>query len=120
MTPSEALTTTNPYALSSAQGEQPSIRTALARLAPFMAGEYGRLTVAFVATIVASATGLLGPVIIARVVDVNIRSGDFAGVLRWAALLLGLYAIGLVATYVQTLQMGKVGRFVLFNLRNGL
>ena len=27
---------------------------------------------------------------------------------------------GLIATYVQTLQMGKVGRYVLFNLRNAL
>jgi len=32
--------------------------------------------------------------------------------------LLVAYLTGLVATYVQTLQMGRVGRFVLFNLRN--
>src|SRR5215510_6148376 len=58
--------------------------------------------------------------IIARVVDVYIRGRDFAGVLRWSTLLLALYIVGLVATYVQTLLMGKVGRYVLFNLRNGL
>jgi len=120
MTPSEVPTTTNPYALSNAPGETPSFRVALARLKPFMVGEYGRLGIAVASTIVSSITGLLGPVIIARVVDGYIRSGDFAGVLRWSALLLGLYLIGLVATYVQTLLMGKVGRHVLFNLRNGL
>lgn len=121
MSRSEAPTTTNPYALSSVRVEkQPSLGTALARLAPFMGGEHRRLALALVATVVASTTGLLAPVIIARVVDVSIRSGDFAGVLRWSALLLGLYLIGLVATYAQTLLMGKVGRFVLFNLRNGL
>ena len=120
MTPSEAPTTTNPYALSNAPAETPSFRVALVRLKPFMAGEYGRLGIAVASTIVSSVTGLLGPVIIARVVDGYIRSGDFAGVLRWSALLLGLYTIGLVTTYLQTLLMGKVGRYVLFNLRNGL
>src|SRR5678815_3707471 len=49
-----------------------------------------------------------------------IRNRDFAGVLQAAALLLAAYVAGLVATYVQTLQMGTVGRYVLFNLRNAL
>jgi len=120
MSPSEALTTTNPYQLSSAQAEQPSLLAAWARLKPFMAGEYSRLGVALFATIISSTTGLLGPMIIARVVDVSIRNGDFAGVLRWSGLLLILFIVGLIATYVQTLLMGKVGRYVLFNLRNGL
>lgn len=120
MTLSEAPTTTNPYALSNAPAETPSFRVALARLRPFMVGEYGRLGMAVGSTIVSSITGLLGPVIIARVVDGYIRNGNFTGVLRWSALLLGLYIIGLIATYVQTLLMGKVGRHVLFNLRNGL
>src|SRR6185503_12656976 len=34
--------------------------------------------------------------------------------------LLFAYLTGLVATYVQAQQMGRVGRFVLFNLRNTL
>ena len=37
-----------------------------------------------------------------------------------AGVLLAAYLTGLVATYVQTQQMGRVGRFVLFNLRNAL
>jgi ATP-binding cassette subfamily B protein len=120
MSPSEARTTTNPYALSNAPAETPTFRVALTRLRPFMAGEYRRLWIALGCTIVSSITGLLGPAIIARVVDVAIRDRDFGGVLRWASLLLGLYIVGLMTTYVQTLLMGKVGRYVLFNLRNGL
>jgi ATP-binding cassette, subfamily B, bacterial len=120
MTLSEAPTTTNPYALSKAPAETPSFRVALLRLKPFMVGEHGRLGIALASTIVSSTTGLLGPMIITRVVDVSIRGRDFAGVLRWSTLLLALYIVGLVATYVQTLLMGKVGRYVLFNLRNGL
>ena len=64
--------------------------------------------------------GLLGPMIIGRTVDRYIRTRDFRGVLISAAMLLLAYLIGLVATYVQTQQMGRVGRYVLFNLRNTL
>src|SRR5258706_4805500 len=111
MTPSEALATTNPYALSRAKpgggfGEsaqpRPSLRAALRRLAPVMRGERRRLGVAFVSTLVASAAGLVAPVIIGRVVDIYIRNRDFGGVLRWAGLLLLAYIAGLIATYVQT------------------
>ncbi|MEQ1869217.1 MAG: ABC transporter ATP-binding protein [Vicinamibacterales bacterium] len=121
MTPSAAPATTNPYTLSSARGQQDAgILEALQRLAPLMAGERRRLTIAFVATLVASGSALVAPVIISRAVDTYIRNRDFPGVLQQAGLLLLSYLAGLVATYVQTLQMGKVGRYVLFNLRNAL
>jgi ATP-binding cassette, subfamily B, bacterial len=85
-----------------------------------MAGERRSVVAAFVATIVASCASLVAPIIIGRTVDVYIGTRDFAGVLRSAALLLVAYLAGLVATYVQTQQMGSVGRRVLFNLRNAL
>jgi ATP-binding cassette subfamily B protein len=121
MTPSEAPATTNPYRLSGAQGQQSvSILSALKRLAPALADQHRSLVFAFIATIVASITALIGPWLIGRTVDTYIRSGDFAGVLRLSGLLLLAYLAGLVATYVQTQQMGRVGRYVLFNLRNAL
>jgi ATP-binding cassette, subfamily B, bacterial len=122
MTPSEAPAITNPYRLSGAQEGQPgsSILGALARLVPLMRGERRHVIAAFVATIVAASASLAAPVIIARTVDRYIAHGDFAGVLRSAAVLLLAYLAGLTATYVQTEQMGTVGRQVLFNLRNAL
>ena len=57
---------------------------------------------------------------IGRAVDTYMRYRDFAGVLQSAAILLAAYVAGFVATYVQTQQMGTVGRQVLFNLRNAL
>jgi ATP-binding cassette subfamily B protein len=122
MTRNEAPATTNPYTLSSAKGEARGVtlRAALMRLAPLMAGERQRVIVAFVSTLVASGTALMAPVIIGRAVDTYIQHRDFAGVLRSAAILLAAYVAGLIATYVQTLQMGTVGRQVLFNLRNAL
>jgi ATP-binding cassette, subfamily B, bacterial len=112
----------NQYRLSTSD---PSARSApvvvaLRRLAPVMADQKPRIVAAFIATLVASGASLIGPYLIGRTVDVHIRSGDFAGVLRSAALLLMAYLAGLVATYVQTQQMGVVGRQVLFNLRNAI
>jgi len=87
---------------------------------PVIADQRQSLVAAFIATIVASATALVAPIIIGRTVDTYIRNRDFNGVLRSAATLLLAYLAGLVATYVQTQQMGSVGRRVLFNLRNAL
>jgi ABC-type multidrug transport system fused ATPase/permease subunit len=92
--------------------------TALRRLAPLLDDQRGRLAAAFVATIVSSFMGLLGPAIIGRTVDRDIRGGDMRGVVLSAGLLLLAYLTGLAATYVQAQQMGRVGRFLLFKLRN--
>ena len=122
MTPSEAPVTTNPYALGRrpAHESAATVWVALRRLALLMLGERGRIALAFGATMVSSGASLVAPVIIARAVDVHMSRGDFGGVLRSAFVLLGAYLTGLVAAYVQTRQMGTVGRQVLFNLRNAL
>jgi ATP-binding cassette subfamily B protein len=96
------------------------VLAALKKLAPLLADQRQRLAAAFAATIVSAAMGLLGPVIIGRTVDTYIRGRDFHGVLVSAGLLLAAYLVGLVATYVQAQQMGRVGRYLLFNLRNTL
>ena len=119
MSPSEAPAITSPYRLSTAQGvASASVPTALRRLVPVLADQQRSVVIAFAATVVSAVMGLLGPLLIARAVDRYIRLRDFRGVLLSAGLLLIAYLIGLVATYVQTQQMGRVGRFVLFNLRN--
>ncbi len=111
----------NPYRLSSGTSQgTPSVMAALRRLTPVMDGQQRSMIAAFVATLVASAASLVAPWLIGRTVDRYIRTGDFGGVLRSAGLLLVAYVIGLAATYVQTLQMGMVGRRVLFNLRNAI
>ena len=124
MTRNEAPATTNYYALSSPAGQQAAstatLGQALKRIAPLMADEKRTVAMAAVAMLTSSVCGLLGPVIIGRVVDNEVRRGDFAGVLRWAAILLAIYLVGLVATYAQTIQMGRVGRQMLYKLRNAI
>ena len=122
MTPNEAPATTNYYALSSPAGEErkATLGAALKRLVPLMADEKRNVAIAVCAMLTGSLCGLLGPVIIGRAVDTDVRLGHFSGVLRWAAILLGIYLVGLVASYVQTQTMGRVGRQVLYKLRNAI
>ena len=80
----------------------------------------GSLRQQFVAMLITNGSSLLGPVIVAHTVDTDIRNGNFRGVIVFAALLLGVYLCGLLASYFQTLAMGTVGRTVLFKLRNAL
>jgi ATP-binding cassette subfamily B protein len=121
MTRSAAPVTTT-YTLN--KGDQPSqklsIISALRRLAPLLRDEKRTVALAAIAMLATNGAGLLGPVIIARTVDRYIQGGNFQGVLASAALLLGIYLVGLLASYYQTLAMGTVGRTVLFNLRNAL
>jgi ATP-binding cassette subfamily B protein len=122
MTPSEAPAATNPYALGKHVEHEAAVGVldAFRRLWPLMARESRRVVVATMATVVSASATLLAPFVMARAIDLYIAEGDFAGVLRLAGLLLAAYAVGLVAAYLQTQQMGTVGRQVLFNLRNAL
>jgi len=120
MTRNEAPATTNYYALSKpTRGERPaSLGSAIKRLVPLMADEKRNAAVAFGAMLLSSVAGLLGPAIIGHTVDNYVQRGNFPGVLEWAAVLLAVYLAGLAATYVQTQTMGRIGRQVLFKLRN--
>ena len=61
------------------------------------------------------------PVIIGRAVDIYIRNGDFAGVLRSAALLLAVYrGRARSPPTSRRSRWARVGRRVLFKLRNAL
>ena len=106
------------------KGDKPqqsaAIGTALKRLAPLLTDEKRLVISAFFAMLVANGSSLVGPIIISHTVDTYIRNRNFAGVLTFAAILLGVYLCGLFATYFQTLAMCTVGRTVLFKLRNTL
>jgi ATP-binding cassette, subfamily B, bacterial len=103
-----------------ADEREPTIVSAVARLAPLMAGERRAVAIAFAGVIVTSVAALVAPLLISRAIDVDIRNRDVAGLFLTAGLLLLVYLGGLVSTYVQTRTMGAVGRRVLFAVRNAL
>jgi ATP-binding cassette, subfamily B, bacterial len=122
MTPNAVPANTKSYALSSAPAEArpPGIVASLARLLPLLTTERQSVGIAFAAVVASSLAALLVPLIIGHTIDTSIRTGDFGGVLRFAALLLVIFLAAFVTTYVQTKTMGSVGRRVLFALRNTL
>ncbi|MCC6735474.1 MAG: ABC transporter ATP-binding protein [Bauldia sp.] len=97
-----------------------SVRRAIGRLIPLMSSEGWRVAVALGAITLTSAMSLLTPLVISHVVDTYIVAGDYPGVLRWSAILLGFFLVTLGASYVQSRTMGSVGRRILFKLRNTL
>ena len=97
-----------------------SLTDAFASLRPLLSDEKKSLFLALCAIIVNSTANLLGPVIIAHVVDVYIATKNFHGVLMYSGLLAVVYIFGVVASYLQIKIMGGVGRRVLFKLRNAI
>jgi len=97
-----------------------SLRRAFKKLSPLLSGEKKSLAIALSATLIWSAAALLDPMIISWTIDSYIKNKDIHGVLISTAILLGVYAITLAASYIQTITLGGVGRRVLFNLRNAI
>jgi ATP-binding cassette subfamily B protein len=117
-----AASVTDSYTLSTAAHQAPQIGviSGIRKLLPVMEGERSIVLQALIAVIVTSTSGLIGPMIIGRTVDVYIRNKDFQGVLHSALILFFVYLCGLFSSYFQTQRMGAMGRRVLFNLRNAL
>ena len=110
------------YKLNSAnaQEKRESLGQALRRLLPLMADEKRNIIIAFGAILITSAATHASPYIIGQTVDRYIAHGDFGGVIVNSTILIAIYLVALVTSYVQTRTMGGVGRRILFNLRNTL
>jgi ATP-binding cassette subfamily B protein len=100
--------------------EKTSTIAALKKLLELISAERTTLWIALVAILVNSILLLLGPLIVGYTIDAYVRTGDFGGVLKFGALLLGMYLISLVTGYVQTKLMGGVGQRMLYTLRNAI
>ncbi len=100
--------------------EKTSTVAALKKLLELISAERTTLWIALVAILVNSTLLLLGPLIVGYTIDAYVRTRDFGGVLRFGALLLGMYLISLITGYVQTKLMGGVGQRMLYTLRNAI
>ena len=90
------------------------------KLWPLMQDEKKTLAGAFVAILVNSILTLFAPLLMAYVINTYFINKDFHGVLVYSGILLGMYLLALVASYIQTRVMGGIGQRVLFNLRNAV
>ena len=93
---------------------------ALKKLLLMLADERKSLITALVAILINSALMLLGPLLIGHTIDTYVQTGQYHGVLVFSGILLGMYLVALVTSYLQTKLMGGVGQRVLFRLRNDI
>src|SRR5579883_2368825 len=67
-----------------------------------------------------TATNLLGPYLLGEAIDRNILTGDLPGLARVCLLMLGVYALGSLFTYLQSYVMASASQRTVRDLRNDL
>jgi ATP-binding cassette, subfamily B, bacterial len=110
------------YTLETAKGpgKKRSLRESGKKFIPLFATEKKPFIAAVFAIVLSSIATLVAPVVIVRTIDTDIRLKNTHGLLISALIVLAIYVTGSVASYVQVITMGGVGRRVLYHLRNAL
>jgi ATP-binding cassette subfamily B protein len=80
--------------------------------------EKKQLILSLTAILFSSLLNLLGPFLIGYAIDHYVRQGLFNGVLLFSFILLGMYLMAFVSSYLQTQLMGGVAQRAIFKLRN--
>ncbi len=101
-------------------GAKSTLRAGIKRFVPLMTDEKSNVIVALAAMALSAVTGLTGPIIIARSIDTYVRLKDSPKLMLASVVLMGVYLVGIMCSYVQIRTMGGVGRRVLYGLRNQL
>ena len=95
-----------------------STYSALKSLLQLIAHEKKNILVATLFILLNSIINLGGPLIIGYTIDHYVQTKQYHGVLVFSGILLGMYSVGLFASYLQTKLMGSVSQRMLFTLRN--
>ena len=101
-----------------AQQQKVSTLQSLQKLLRLIKEENKNLLLAFLAILANSGLNLLGPFITGYTIDKYVVHKNFRGVLVCSGILLAMYMVAFVASYLQTRLMGGVGQRMLFKLRN--
>lgn len=90
------------------------------KLWQLVGNEKSSLIIALVVIIINSLLNLIAPFLIGDAVDKFVQTHEYPGVIRYAVILLVIFATVLVSGYFQTQLMGQVGQRMLYNLRNAV
>ena len=112
------------YNLNDLQANAPKSSTwsSLGKLLKLIEHERKNLVMALIAILVNSGLNLEGVLIMGRTIDkyIFVKDKNYNGVLVNCSILLSMYLIALVSSYLQTILMGGVGQRMLFTLRNAI
>jgi ATP-binding cassette subfamily B protein len=101
-------------------GKKNSTLASLRKIFAFMNDERKLIFMAFGAMLINAALNLVGPLLIGHTIDTYVVAKQYHGVLVFSGILLGIFIVALVSSYLQTMMMGTVGQRMLFNLRNAV
>ncbi len=106
--------------IASAKEQKKSTLAALKKLIDLIHEEKRTLILATIIILINAGLSLLGPYLIGHTIDTYIQSKQFDGVIRYSAILLGMYMVAFVTNYLQMKMMGGVGIRMLYSLRNAV
>lgn len=86
----------------------------------FLSGEEMKLLSALIAIIFNSLSYIIAPYILGIAIDQTIQKKDLSGIANYSLILICIYFVLFVTTYLQTLIMGRLGQDILYKLRNAL
>jgi ATP-binding cassette subfamily B protein len=98
--------------------EKKSTWAGISNLMKLVVDEKKQLLLSLIAILFSSLLNLLGPFLIGYAIDHYVRKGLFNGVLLFSCILLGMYLLAFVSSYLQTQLMGGVAQRAIFKLRN--
>ncbi|MDM8175500.1 ABC transporter ATP-binding protein [Olivibacter sp. 47] len=104
----------------SGSGKRESSMAAFKGIFGLVMHERGKLILAFLAMLMNSFLNLLSPFFIGYTIDHYVVTKQYPGVLLFSGILLIMYLILLLTSYLQTKLMGGVGQRLLFTLRNAV
>ena len=105
-----------------AKAQKQSTWVSLGKLLNLISHERRNMIMALIAILVNSTLNLLGPLIVGQTIDryIFVPHKNYHGVLVNCGILLAMYLVALVSSYLQTILMGGVGQRMLFTLRNAI
>jgi len=104
----------------SEQAQKTSTLAGVKKLLQLITHEKKNLILALIAILINSTLNLLGWLIIGHTIDKYVETKQYNGVLVSSGILLAMYLVALVTSYLQTKLMGGVGQRMLFTLRNAI
>lgn len=93
---------------------------ALKKLFKFIIHEKNKLVLAFSIIFLNASLNLLGPLLIGYTIDNFIVAKEYSGLIKFSFILLLMYCLAFLTSYLQTNIMGSIGQRLLFSLRNAI
>ncbi|MGI6129959.1 MAG: ABC transporter ATP-binding protein [bacterium] len=102
------------------QGKAKDIKGTGRRLWAYLRQQQKALVMVFALVIVASAANLTGPFLIGRAIDNHIKIRDFAGLGRISLVMVAVYALASLTTWLQQYLIASVAQDTVLRLRTDL